>query len=74
MKSVKEIADYLNVSQAVVYRLIESHLLSAHRIGVGRGTLRISEKQLQMYLDSTSTESLPAPTPKNKRPLKHLKM
>jgi excisionase family DNA binding protein len=50
--TVKQVAERLGVSNASVYRLIEAGQLSAHRIGVGRGTLRVSEAALESYLRS----------------------
>ena len=55
MKTVKQVAEYLTVSETIVYRLIESGELKAHRIGIGRGTIRVSDEQLKDYLEAVET-------------------
>ena len=50
MFSVKEVAERLGVSLGTVYALVNKGRLRAFRIGVGRGTLRISEESLNAYL------------------------
>lgn len=62
MNTVKQIAEYLAVSETVIYRLIDSGTLKAHRIGVGRGTIRVSDDQLQEYLSSVETKAASDPT------------
>ena len=67
-------AERLAVSQASVYRLIESGSLLAHRIGVGRGTLRISEEQLEQFLTDSETEVI-EPRPRQRKPrLNHIQL
>ena len=51
--TVSEVAERLNVSVATVYNLVEQSRLAHHRIGVGRGAVRVSEEQLRAYLEST---------------------
>lgn len=46
---VAEAAARLSVSQATVYDLINSGRLPSHRIGGGRGTLRIRAADLQAF-------------------------
>ena len=53
--SVKEVAQHLNVSSSCVYQLVATGLLPCHRIGVGRGTIRISPEQVQLYLQAAQT-------------------
>ena len=50
MLSVKKVAERLSVSQSVVYSLIDAGDISIHRIGRGRGTIRISESDLDNFL------------------------
>ena len=75
--SVQQVADRLQVSPSCVYQLIDSGKLSHHRIGVGRGTIRVSDADLKTYLDECRSESanekLPEPRPKPAK-LKHLKL
>ena len=62
MLSVKETARWLNVSPSTVYGLINSGELKCHRVGVGRGVIRISEAAISDYLDScTAGTRRPAP-------------
>ena len=46
--TVKQVAQRLNVSPSIVYQLLDSGRLSCHRIGKGRGTIRINESDLEM--------------------------
>ena len=56
MFTVNEVVAKLKVSRSTIYNLIESGELTHHRFGKGRGTIRISEEQLQQYLESTKVE------------------
>ncbi len=44
--TVKQVAQHLNVSPSVVYQLLDSGRLACHRIGKGRGTIRVSAGDL----------------------------
>lgn len=72
MMTVSTVAERLDVSDACVYAIIAAGDLRCYRIGVGRGAIRISEEQLQDYLDKKETGE----KPKTSRPvpvkLKHL--
>ena len=73
--TIHDAAQRLEVSPALVYSLVASGKLRSHRIGNGRGVLRISEDQLLAYL--MGTESAPPtvimPAAAVRRPkLKHL--
>ena len=50
--TVNEIATTLKVSRSVVYQIIESGALTAHRIGNGRGTIRVAKEEFARYLES----------------------
>jgi excisionase family DNA binding protein len=52
MLTVKQTAGRLNVSESTVYALIKNGLLRSHRVGVGRGVIRVSESAIAEYLDS----------------------
>ncbi len=54
--TVKDIADRLKVSVSCVYQLIESGRLAHHRIGLGRGAIRVSESDLSDFLASNREE------------------
>lgn len=43
MLTVKEVAERLRVSRTCVYQLIERGMLVCHRIGLGRGAIRIAQ-------------------------------
>jgi excisionase family DNA binding protein len=52
MLNVREVAEKLRVSATCVYQLIERGKLTCHRIGVGRGAIRVCESDLTAYIDS----------------------
>ena len=47
--TVKELAARLNVSRSVVYACIAAGHLPHVRVGVGRGTIRISERDADAF-------------------------
>lgn len=51
--TVKETASILGVSLGSVYALVHSGQLDHRRIGTGRGTIRISEEDLEQYLEDS---------------------
>ena len=81
--TVKEVAKRLGVSASTIYGLVSSGELPAHRIGVGRGAIRIVVLEVERYLDANRVEpwNPPArikdPRRESRRPqppvLKHLK-
>jgi excisionase family DNA binding protein len=52
MLTVPEVAERLRVAVSTVYALVESGKLGAFRIGPNDGAIRVSEEQLQAYLDA----------------------
>jgi excisionase family DNA binding protein len=76
MLTVKQVAQRLGISRQMVYALCESGELSHHRIGKGRGCIRITEQDLADYVSQKRVAAIrerkkaPAPEP----PLKHLKV
>jgi excisionase family DNA binding protein len=71
---VKEVAERLEVSADTVYALVSAGKLRCNRIGVGRGTIRVTEEQLAEFL--AGTESRPPAPPKASTPklkLRHLR-
>ncbi len=72
---VKEVAEYLNVSESFVYGLLQSGRLKHHVLGKGQGGKRISMEQIQEYLQSVERGGEPQTQPKSLAPnikLKHL--
>jgi excisionase family DNA binding protein len=74
MRNVREIAQQLGVSVSSVYALVSSGRLSCHRIGSGRGAIRISESDLEDYLlTCRQGRRLQNPMPRRVK-LKHLRL
>jgi excisionase family DNA binding protein len=72
--TVKEVSTRLRVSPSLVYQLVEAGKLACHRIGKGRGAIRIASSDLKAYLQACRSE-YQSPKPKPTRPrLKHLKL
>jgi excisionase family DNA binding protein len=76
MLTVKQAADVLGVSSALVYALCASRRIRHERHGLGRGTIKIPEDAIAEYRRSVTVEAqLPtAPKPATSRTvrLKHL--
>ena len=74
--SVNEVAGRIGVSVACIYGLVASKELACYRVGQRRGVIRISQEQLQAYLNK-GTAPVPAtiaPAPQPKVNLKHLQL
>jgi len=67
MMTVKEVAERLAVSEACVYQLVENRRLWVHRIGLGRGTIRVSEQDLETYLAQTRIRKAEKGQPRKRR-------
>lgn len=52
MLTVPEVAERLRVAVSTVYALVESGKLGAFRIGPNDGAIRVSEQQLEAYLNA----------------------
>jgi excisionase family DNA binding protein len=76
MLTVRDVASELSVSATCVYQLIASGKLPCHRIGIGRGAIRVSEVDLAAFLDGC--REIPTPllmgrtTRTSSKPFKHL--
>lgn len=69
--TVHDVAKRMSVSESLVYQLVESGRLPCHRLGNGRGTIRVSEIDLESYL----AECREAPGPKAPKPrMRHAKL
>ena len=72
MHKVSQVAEKLNVSESIVYALIDAGRLACHRIGVGRGTIRVSTEDLNAYLASCREEKGEEPRPAPRPRLRHI--
>ena len=70
MLTVKETADRLGISTALVYALCNAGKIIHERYGLGRGTIRISEAALLAYQERSRVEQ-PRSAPFE---FKHIKM
>jgi excisionase family DNA binding protein len=69
--TVKQVAAQLACSEATVYGLCNGHLMGHLRLGIGRGTIRISEEDLAAFMASRQVRPCP---PVNAAGLKHIKV
>ncbi len=53
--TVKQASALLNISPATVYALVAEGRIRAHRFGLKRGTIRISEEALEAYCRATTS-------------------
>jgi len=77
MLTVIQVAERLQVSKQTVYTLIQNGRLATHRIGAGRGAIRVSEADLDIYLQSTrqvNAEPQPRSPTSSRRVLRHLRL
>jgi len=73
--TVKEVAMRLKMSPSLVYRLIEHGKLCCHRVGSGRGRIRISENDLDVFLSKCRQDQQDVvKKPRRRQQLKHLKL
>ena len=73
--TVAVVAERLSVSPSLVYQMIESGKLAHHRIGTGRGTIRVSESDLESYLATCHQDLQAKPSaPVRKSRLKHIRI
>ena len=68
LKTVVEAAAYLRVSKSFVYDALADGRLKFHRLGKGQGGIRISQAQLDAFLQSTEVVG-----PAEEKPLKYLR-
>ena len=64
---VREAAQRLEVSTSIVYGLCAQGRLPHVRVGLGRGTIRISEDDLKSFLESCRPELLTKPALKHNK-------
>ena len=72
---VPQVADRLNCSQATAYALIESGQLPAVKIGAGGGGVRVTEQDLDSFIESRRIVPLPTPQVRKPKPkLQHISL
>ena len=62
--TVQDVAATLKVSKSLVYSLIASGKIACHRIGAGRGAIRVQRDDLQQFVDGCRVQSVTAAPPK----------
>jgi len=72
--TVQDVAVILKVSNSLVYGLVASGKIVCHRIGQGRGAIRIRREDIEEFLAGCRSEQKPT-MPRVPRPrLKHIKL
>jgi excisionase family DNA binding protein len=79
MFTVKQVAEQLNIATQSVYQLIQSGKLPVHRFGAGRGTIRVSQEDLDQFIEACRQVASPRDVPRVSRsalqqPLKHIRL
>jgi excisionase family DNA binding protein len=75
MLTVTQVAERLNLSKQSVYALVDSGDLASHRFGKRRGSIRISEADLEAYITASRQEKVEKPIRRTSRPrLKHISL
>ena len=77
MLTIREAADRLNVSEKTVRNLLKSGKLDYHRIGAGRGVIRISEDALARHLEDCQVKGDDTVRPRIRRErlsLRHIRL
>jgi excisionase family DNA binding protein len=76
MMTVKEVAERLRISPALVYALVAGGKIRHERHGLGRGAIRVTEEALEEYRKGCAVgpPASDAPTARRTKPLrlKHL--
>ena len=69
MLTVADVAKRLRCSPSLVYALIARGRLAHHRLGLGRGAIRVTEAQLAAFLEGTAI----TPAPSQPEELRHIR-
>ena len=73
MLNVRQAAERLGISTALVYALVASRKLRHERHGLGRGTIRLTKEALEEYRRGVTVEAVATPPPPTRRrKLRHL--
>jgi len=59
---LKTACKYLQISRATMYRLVKRREIGYSKIGIGRGTYRFRQDDLDEYLDKNRVEPLEVAT------------
>jgi excisionase family DNA binding protein len=74
MLNVEQTAKRLNVSTATIYGLVNSGQLRCHRIGTGRGVIRVSEDNIREFLASSQSQTSVPPSASATKKFRNLKI
>jgi len=74
LQTVADVARRLNVSQSLVYSMVDSGLIGVLRIGRGRGAIRFHPEDISAYLESCRTGTLSPRVPTPPLKLKHIRV
>ena len=77
MLTVRQAAQRLNVSEKTVRNLVNGGKLAHHRIGAGRGVIRVSEQALNQHLAESEVRDPSPPTSlkrQERRTLRHISL
>ena len=72
--TVQDVAAILKVSKSLVYELIASGRIACHRIGNGRGAIRLRRDDLERYINECRVEPDVAAARVPRPKLKHLRL
>ena len=63
------------MSLSAMYALIEAGKIACHRLGMGKGSIRISQEDLQFYLESCRVgESIKETETPRRKKLRHISL
>ena len=76
MLTVREVAERLGIGESTVYQLVACGRLGSHRLGLGRGTIRITSEDVDAYLDSCRhhVSEDDDEEPPRQTPLRHIRL
>jgi excisionase family DNA binding protein len=75
MLKLSDVAQRLNCSLSNVYALVESGRLDAVQIGATGKGYRVTEEELQRFIESNRRGRTPSPWPEKTKPvLRHLRL
>ena len=75
MLRVKQVAERMGISAALVYVLVSKGKLTCFRIGLGRGSIRFSEEDVEAFEAYLNSSRIESQLIKPERPkLKHLRL
>ena len=72
--TIHEVAAILKVSKSLVYGMIASGKIACHRIGNGRGAIRVRRDDLEQFISHCRVEPEIPPVRIPRPKLKHLRL